>query len=256
MKKHHLLVVASLLVCPLILFLSLSSRFGLRQQFVSIGYDLGLVEQSNFSAAWSAFMHRYLTFPLDHSYGSHAVVLLAAAYACDSGAILELGMGSSSTPLLHRLAVDQRRFLFSADSDIRWVNYFLAQFGSNRSEHHMRHVEVKSEMGVEWSSADIDSAANWSIVFIDHRPGPRRQFDLYMYAGRSPLVILHDTEKSAMYKYAEGLQLYPYQYRFSRLSTFTDVLSRTNGTLVARIRFLLESIPNRFFANVTSKDKR
>ncbi|CAF1518013.1 unnamed protein product [Adineta ricciae] len=160
-------------------------------------------------------------------------------------------MGSTSTPLLHRLAIDQNRFLLSADSDMRWVNHFSSRYGNN-SLHVMKHVEVESEMGVEWARADISDAAPWSIVFIDHRPGPRRQFDLIGYSGRSTLVILHDTEQTQMYNYGLGLPYYRHQYRFTRLKTYTDVLSAKDEGLVKKIQFLLDTVPDSFFDNTTS----
>ncbi|CAF1170148.1 unnamed protein product [Adineta steineri] len=223
MKFHAVYVVVGIIACPFIFFCIFAPSQLLQVQVIELANGFKYIEKSNFSNEWKQTIHKYLTFPLDNHYGSHSIVLLAAAYASETGAILELGMGSSSTPLLHRLAVDQNRFLLSADSDIRWVNYFVS--GLQKTElHQMKYVEVKTEMGVEWAAANLSDAAKWSIVFIDHRPGPRREFDLRAYALRSTLVLLHDTEVASMYKYHNALPLYTYQYRFTRLKTYTDVL--------------------------------
>ena len=199
---------------------------------------------------WTELIRQYLKLPLDHHYGSHAIVLLAAVFLSRTGPMLELGMGMTSTPLLSQFAREQQRRLVSADSDLRWINYF-SSLSKNNSWHQFKHVDVQSEMGVEWAMSNLEESENWTLVFIDHRPGPRRQFDLMSYAHRSTLVILHDTEKSGLYKYESGLKYYPYQYRFTRLKTFTDALSTSNASLVENIRYLLESTPASFFSNQT-----
>ncbi|UJR38416.1 hypothetical protein I4U23_031084 [Adineta vaga] len=254
MNKSRMFVVIGLITCPFIFFCVFSPNETILNPIIKAGNELKSTEKSNFSAEWNETIVRYLKFPLDNAYGSHAIVLLAAAYATESGAILELGMGSTSTPILHCVSTEQKRFVLSADSDIRWVNHFISLYG-NSTLHQMMHVDVQSQMGVEWARADIHSAATWSIVFIDHRPGPRRQFDLFGYSSRSTLVILHDTEQSALYNYGTGLRAYPYQYRFTKLKTYTDVLSSKNETLLNRIRFLLETVPDSYFSpNVTLKE--
>jgi hypothetical protein len=50
-------------------------------------------------------------------------------------------------------------------------------------------------MSVESALSDLEDYQDWTIVFIDHRSGPRRQFDLVLYAYRSDIVILNSTEK-------------------------------------------------------------
>ena len=199
---------------------------------------------------WPRWIRQYLKMPLDEHYGSHALVLLAALFVCRTGPMLELGMGMSSTTLLSRFSLEQRRRLLSADSDLRWINYF-SSLAKNNSYQRFQHVEVKSEMGMEWAMSNLEDAENWTLVFIDHRPGARRQFDLMSYAFRSELVIIHDTEKSGLYQYEQGLKYYPHRYRFTRLKTFTDALSTRNASLIESIRRLLESTPSTFFANQT-----
>jgi hypothetical protein len=244
--KSRLFVIFGILLSPFIFFCLFNPRKSLETQIFKIANEFKVIPKDNFSREWNETIHKYLTFPLDTHYGSHAIVLLAAAIATKSGPILELGMGSTSTVLLHRLAIDQKRFLLSADSNLRWVSYFRSHLG-NDSLHKIKYVEVNTEMGVEWAKADFGDSHNWSIVFIDHRPGPRRQFDLMLYAQRSTLVILHDTEQTSLYKYEEGLSAYHDKYRFTRLPTYTDVLSVNSEALIKKIRFLLESIPDHYF---------
>ena len=244
MRLRLVVALGILLVLFAVLFAFYPSIFFPKS--LTIEEAASVIGRTNLRGEWYRFVRRYLKTPLDHHYGSHAIVLLAAAFLSPSGPILELGMGSTSTPLLSRLAQDQRRPLVSADSDQRWINYF-SSLSSNNSFHRFKHVEIKTEMGVEWAMANLEDMERWNIVFLDHRPGPRRKFDLMAYSQRSDLVVLHDTEQTSMYQYHEGLKYYPYQFRFIKLKTFTDVLSTRNETIIDDIRYLLQSTP--IFAN-------
>lgn len=212
------------------------------------GQQRSLNESENFTE-WNETIFKYIKLPLRNDYGSHSIVLLAALYASKLGPILELGMGTASSPLLHSVALDQGRFILSADSDRRWINHF-SPFTMNNTLHELKYVEVKTQMGIEWATSNLEDYRNWSIVFIDHRPGSRRQFDLMSYSYRSHVVIVHDTESSSLYQYDRGLSVYRYQYRFTKLRPHTDALSTKNQTLIMTIRRLLESIPDNYFSTV------
>ena len=190
MKSHFLFVLS---ICPCICILSFfiySSHLSKPNRLFKVGKEYVLVKQDS------------------------PIVLLGAAYVCNQGPILELDMGMTSTPLLHKLALDQKRRLVSADSDRQWTNQFLTLFG-NKTSHRIRHVEVQSETGFEWSLAGLSDLENWTIVLIDHRPGPRRQFELMLYSQRSDLVVL----------------------------------SSKNESIVQRIDYLLETTPDSYFVN-------
>ncbi|CAF1516167.1 unnamed protein product [Rotaria sordida] len=256
MKIHLLIAIGIISLLVIFYFIFFSNKVNenpitkIESKIAKIERQLEIFEEERISKEWNQMIRKYLTLPLDNGYGSHAIVLLAALYVSKSGPILELGMGTASTPLLHRLAYEQKRFLLSADSDQRWINYF-SSFTENNTLHQLKYIEIKSEMGIEWASANLAYYKNWTVVFIDHRPGSRRQFDLMGYSHRSDIVVLHDTEQSSLYQYSQGLLLYRYQYRFTKLKTYTDALSRKNETLIKMIRHLLESTPDYYFSNIT-----
>ena len=252
--KFLLFIAASVALCPTIYFLRSSIRAWNDEQ-LKMKSQMKFDPHESVTREWTRLIRTYLRLPVDHHYGSHAIVLLAALFLSRSGPILELGMGLTSTSLLHRFSVAQNRFLLSTDSDLRWINYFRSII-VNRTQHEFLHIEVNTEMGVEWATSSLADRKNWSLVLIDHRPGPRRKFDLMLYSQRSDLVILHDTESSVLYQYDEGLRYYPFRYRFTRLKTYTDVLSAKNGMLIEKIRRLLESTPESVFANTTSEKQR
>ena len=251
--KSHLLIGVSIMLCLVFVFFPNEPY---QTPIRKMTEPVTIIKEENTLTEWTKMIEKYLTFPLnDNNYGSHAIVLLAAVYVSKSGPIVELGMGSTSSPLLHRLSLDQNRQLLSADSDIRWINYF-SSFSSNNTLHRLKYIEIKSQMGVEWAKMNLENYTGWSVVFIDHRPGSRRQFDLIFYSQNNDLVVLHDTEKSSLYNYDKGLALYRYRYRFTRLEPYTDILSSTKESLIRRIRYLLESTPaHYFFSNTTLKEK-
>ena len=253
MSRNILLILLSIIFATLILNQWMTQLSNVQYKTNTTLINSNINNDNKKQMTWDQMIQTYLSFPLDQHYGSHSIVLLAAIFVCQTGPMLELGMGSSSTPLMSRISREQKRILVSVDSDLRWINYF-SSLSLNNSFHKMKYVEVNTEMGVEWGMIQLDNIENWSIILLDHRPGPRRQFDLMIYSYRGDLVILHDTEKSSMYKYDEGLKYYPYHYRFTRLKTYTDVLSSRNASAVTAVRQLLESIPDNIFGNQTSKE--
>jgi hypothetical protein len=188
-----------------------------------------------FGVHWLRIIKHYIPVPLEDGYGSHKLALLAASIltAEHGGPVMEMGCGYHSTVLLHQIIViEQKRYLLSTDTDREWLSKFETNMSS--SIHQFRHINQTSE----WDNVGIDRP-RWSIVFIDHKPGERRVVDIIRLANVSDIVIVHDTETSS-YNYEEGLSQYPYRYRYNYLSTNTDVVSKSNGTLLRNIQHLLE----------------
>jgi hypothetical protein len=191
--------------------------------------------EEELKAHWLQIIQSYIPLPLETSYGSHKLALLAASIltAEHGGPVMEMGCGYHSTVLLHQIIViEQKRYLLSTDTDREWLSKFETNMSS--SIHQFRHINQTSE----WDNVGIDRP-RWSIVFIDHKPGERRVVDIIRLANVSDIVIVHDTETSS-YNYEEGLSQYPYRYRYNYLSTNTDVVSKSNGTLLRNIQHLLE----------------
>ncbi|CAF1309125.1 unnamed protein product [Adineta steineri] len=189
----------------------------------------------NVGAHWLRIIKHYLSIPLDNGYGSHQPVLLAASILTGrhGGPILEMGCGYYSTLLLHEIAVKQQnRYLLSSDTDREWLRKFEANMSS--SMHQFRHINNVSE----WDTININHP-RWSMILIDHKPGERRTTDIIRLVNVTDVIIVHDTE-TATYYYEAGLSLYPYRYHYTYLGTATDIASKSNGTLIQNIRYLLE----------------
>lgn len=108
---------------------------------------------------------------------------LVAAVADSKGAVLEIGIGHFSTPILHSLCTALGRKLVSVEDNKEWVSP-LAHYQNSK---HIFHV------------GDYDtilpklSESNWGVVLIDNSPGGwRRLKDFNMFIDRSEYVLVHD----------------------------------------------------------------
>lgn len=158
------------------------------------------------------------------NYGTHMACLMAVA-TNSTGPILEMGAGDYSTPLLHAVCAKDKRYLLSTDTDKRWLSHFA---DLETDWHELKHVKVYED---DWSRNPqpqlwdaIGGDKHWSIVFIDHRPGERRAFDIGRLRLNTDIFIVHDTEHSG-YHYEPLLSSFKYRYVDTRYSTYTTVVS-------------------------------
>lgn len=147
----------------------------------------------------------------DPNWGTHTPLLLEVLKQND-GPVLEMGMGISSTPLLHAMCQD--RFLLSLDNDPT----FTEMFRKFKSKYH------KIEL-VNWEEAQI--IAHWGAVLIDHKPEERRKEDIKKLADIAEFLVVHDTEpdKEDLYHYSEIYPLFKYRFTDTRQAVHTTVLS-------------------------------
>ena len=128
------------------------------------------------------------------------------------GPVAELGMGISSTPLLHALCEDQGRFLASYDNDPVFTEMFKKYQSRN---HDIRLVKDWDEVRPEWA-----------VVLIDHKPEARRMKEVERLANADYLIV-HDTE-SDLYKY--DFSLFKYRFDYTKTKVHTTVLSNRHDT--------------------------
>lgn len=135
----------------------------------------------------SEYVLRYVTLPLDYKYGSNSIPL-AVATLLTTGDILELGMGTFSTPLLHNIGVDLNRQVVSIDTDLNWLNKFI--FYNNTSTH-----TIYNMAGNEMNQFGLNK--NWGLVLVDHIDQNARSLNVLNFSKLSKIVVVHDTEKSS-----------------------------------------------------------
>src|SRR6185503_2887686 len=117
-----------------------------------------------------------------NKYGTHLPWLLKCVEAT-KGDVLELGIGSSSTPALHKICAEQNRRLDSYDTDVSYVDQYSKQY---------RHPRHSYWWISDWEQAAIDKP--WSVVLIDHRPAARRRLDALRLKDVAEYIVIHDTE--------------------------------------------------------------
>ena len=133
-----------------------------------------------------------------------------------SGDVLELGMGSFSTPLLHSLCLDMERNLVSYEND----KVYCDMHKNFRKPHHTIHF-VK-----DWNDVNISDRA-WSVAFVDHKPAERRKEEVRKLANNTQYVLIHDSqpEEDRFYKYSEIYPLFKYKFDYNKIIPQTTVLS-------------------------------
>ena len=117
----------------------------------------------------------------DTSWGSHLVPLMACVTAT-RGAVLEVGVGYWSTPLLHAYCAAAGRTLISIDEDKSWIERF--------KEYHIgRHVVEHANYG-EYLCTMAEK--QFSVVFLDGSPGHTRADQAMLFRESANLIVIHD----------------------------------------------------------------
>ena len=102
-----------------------------------------------------------------------------------TGAILELGAGNYSTPLIHEIAMSQGRRVLTLDNSGSWLSAF-AHLAND--EHHFRLVSSWDE----WHPTE-----EYGLAFIDHGPCDRREAESRRLLSSVDVFVMHDTEDPA-----------------------------------------------------------
>jgi hypothetical protein len=141
--------------------------------------------------------------------------VLLKVLAATNGPVLELGVGTFSTILMHYMCLNANRLLVSYDSDIKYIN-LVKDCASDI--HKIQYV-------ANWDEVDI--LKPWSVAFIDHSPGPRRGLDAGRLANYAEYVVCHDSEikRDSTYEYSKVYDLFKYRWEYRKLSPPTMVFS-------------------------------
>jgi hypothetical protein len=151
-------------------------------------------------------IHRF-----DPSWGTHIPVLIKCLEKT-KGPVLELGLGISSTPLLHALCEDQDRYLMSLDNDPTFIKMFDKY---NTDRHPILMID-------NWTIA----SGAWDVVLVDSKPESSRSELIKLHAN-SEYIIIHDSEPehNELYHYDEIYPRFKYRYDYTKTKVHTTVLS-------------------------------
>lgn len=147
-------------------------------------------------------------------YGSHLVPLLLAVMRT-TGDVLELGLGVSSTPVLHALCQLQGRRLVTIENNREWFSIgerYASDF------HQVLYVP-------EWADAPIERP--WSVALVDHSPDERRAIELERLAPHTEILIAHDANRRywKQYGYDRVFPTFAHRVIYDRDDPATAILS-------------------------------
>lgn len=138
--------------------------------------------------------------------------ILAASVAHTTGAVLELGCGAYSTPILHALCSVSGRELVSLEGDPECYE-ILKRF--NRGNHRVQFVP-------DWSKVEI--ARPWDVVLVDHAPGLDRIVKIQALKSHARIIIAHDTEHRS-YNYEPTFATFKYRIEWRPYSPWATAVS-------------------------------
>ncbi len=143
------------------------------------------------------------------AYGTH-LPLLARCVAATDGAVLELGCGLYSTPILHALCFD--RDLVSVESNKEWISRF-------------KQYDCGTHSVILGKPADHLNR-KWSVALVDHAPAADRAKCVRALANKADLIVCHDSEHR-LYGYEPALKDFKYRVEWKRYAPWTTVVSNT-----------------------------
>ena len=152
----------------------------------------------------------------EQCWASHLPALFSCLLAT-SGAVLEVGAGDWSTPLLRKFCEVAGREFVSFEEDPVWAR----KIGS-------RHVPLEA-MGPELSTC---ARGQWSIVFLDHN-GHRRAADALLFVDSAEYVVIHDYPSPDIFKNLDEKR-WKHQIVDKRARPWTLVLTQSDE-LAARL---------------------
>ncbi len=146
-------------------------------------------------------------------YLSHTT-LLSAAFNITTGPVLEVGMGLSSTLLLHGLCGSSNRSLCSIEADPVWYHALRREY--TRRWHTIKKVD---------NFIDLDEYnEDWGLAFVDHGVIEERRHSIEALKN-VPIVVVHDTCHPILYGYNEAFKHFIYQYDLKLFGPHTSALS-------------------------------
>ena len=146
--------------------------------------------------------------------GTHNLNLIKAV-SKTKGDVCEMGVGFSSTPLLHWITLGRKLVSYESDQD---YFHFAKKFISDN--HKVRHANREF--------TNVDYNRHWSVVFIDHSPRkPRTRGDDAMKFTNADLMVLHDTEPESAghYGYDQVFKKYKYRYDWKLCKPYCSIVS-------------------------------
>jgi hypothetical protein len=150
--------------------------------------------------------------PIEQCWGSHLPSLFAALMAT-SGAVLEVGAGLWSTPLLRTFCQTARREFVTLEENAEWAERCGSCFV---------HLDFMGDV------LKTIAQGPWSVVFLDHN-GHKRAEAAEIFARTAPYIVVHDWGAADIMKPFEPiLHLWKHQFVDKRFSPATLTLTNSD----------------------------
>ena len=155
----------------------------------------------------------------EQCWASHLPALFSCLLAT-SGAVLEVGAGDWSTPLLRKFCAVAGRSFISLEEDEGWAN----KCGS---------ISVNTPVAMTNTLVSAATrSGGWSIVFLDHN-GHRRATDALLFVDSAEYVVIHDYPSPDIFKDMDEKR-WKHQIVDKRARPWTLVLTQSDE-LAARL---------------------
>lgn len=159
--------------------------------------------------------------PVIENYSTHQP-LLTAAVVSTTGAVVELGAGFYSTPLLQSLCVSQNRKLWTFENNSEWMLKFLPKDGSNPHPHCFSLLDSWSDL--ERFGEDLKC----DVAFIDVDPASERGHLINVMRRWAKIIVVHDVETEQHHNYPgveDALSSFKFRVEDRRRGAWTAVVS-------------------------------
>lgn len=133
-------------------------------------------------------------------------ILLWEALQLTAGKVVEMGSGFGSTPYLRQFCEDNDRFFESYDSNFEWS------------------CKTKAAHITNWENLHVGYP---DVLFIDHAPGERRQYDLVKFKDLAKIIVIHDSEPTGGgdYRVRQHFELFKYCVEVKTNGAWATMLS-------------------------------
>ncbi len=148
---------------------------------------------------WSNAVLRHIDIPINRTWGGNYVTILSALFAT-RGPILELGVCPVVSPLIHNMATEFGRQVFTVESEPEVLKQFLVlqnaghkfAFVSDKPFPAERYLPSPAQL-TTWSG--VGSESRWGLVVVSCSPTDFGMDDIWELRDRTSVFVVADPEE-------------------------------------------------------------
>jgi hypothetical protein len=160
-----------------------------------------------------------------YGWGTHIPLLASVIATAREGAVLEIGVGRCSSPMLVELCRAMGRVLVGLDSEQAWLDE-IATLDYPHLERMASWGELPAWLDKMRLASSVPAVSPWAVIFIDHGPGEARLPVLKACRGHAEFIVCHDTfNPGHLIGFDDELATYPYRSDYTLMASSTSVVS-------------------------------